>query len=68
MIINGNDKHIDKPEIPPQTPYDPNDPKPQPVPLPPDSNPQPPAPVKEPGQPQPITDPTPPEPTRLSIM
>ena len=57
----------EKPDIPPTSPYDPNDPAETPgsIPLPPDSNPQPQAPVREPDQPPPITDPSTPEPTRL---
>jgi hypothetical protein len=58
---------IEKPDIPPTTPYDPSDPAQVPgsIPLPPDTNPQPQAPVREPDQPPPITDPSTPEPTRL---
>lgn len=58
---------LEKPEIPPTTPYDPSDPDydPAPIPLPPDTGSQPPAPVREPDQPPPIEDPSTPEPTRL---
>ena len=58
---------VEKPEIAPQTPYDPGDPDqdPAPIPLPPDTNPQPQAPVREPDQPPPIVEPSTPEPTRL---
>jgi hypothetical protein len=58
---------IEKPDIPPTTPYDPADPdqNPEPIPLPPDLDPQPPSPIREPDVPPPITDPSAPEPTRL---
>jgi len=58
---------LEKPDIPPTTPYDPRDPDqdPAPIPLPPDTSRQPQAPVREPDQPTPITEPSTPEPTRL---